>query len=112
MCTDDESRACSNLLPHPIVYYVYIYIYVSKGYSSSSSACDQRKYAAATVYRYDLRYTASLDPVAAYEECLFVSTLAGLVNREEPLLYYDYLPHDDYWFEYMRSRPFFNKTKG
>lgn len=58
------------------------------------------------LYRYNLSYTLTLPPAAAYEEAMLVATLSGLVNRDGPRLFTPYLPADEYWWEYMRARNF------
>lgn len=58
------------------------------------------------VYRYNLSYTTTLPPAAAYEEAMLVATLSGLVNRDGPRLFTPYLPADEVWWEYMRARNF------
>lgn len=65
---------------------------------------------AATIYRYDMTHLYDLDrndpaqAKAAWDEAHLVSSLQGIVNREEPVLLIRFMAKtDDFWFNQLRA---------
>ena len=57
----------------------------------------------ATIYHYNLSYTAHLSRQNAFEHMHLVAALSGLANREQPLLYTDLTSADAEWKIYLTS---------
>lgn len=49
-----------------------------------------------------IRNAVGADSEAQYDALCFVTALQGVLNREEPTLYFDYQSSDTFWYKYMK----------